>query len=128
MIPHYTAAALAQKNRRLANPASIGSLPTSAIQEDHNSVGWSAGLKLRRLTGNVARILAVEATCAAQALDLRRPLTPGEVTGAVLERIRRVIPLIDGDTFMAPHLEATEKLVKTGVLARAAEEAAGPLR
>jgi histidine ammonia-lyase len=127
MIAHCTAAALAEENRRLANSASIGSLPTSAMQEDHNSMGWSAGLKLRRLTRNVARILAVEAACAAQTLDLRRPLTPGEVTGAVQERIRRDIPFIDGDTFMAPHLEAAEKLVKIGVLARAAEEAAGRL-
>src|SRR5919202_210524 len=112
MIPHYTAAALAEENRRLAIPASTGSLPTSAMQEDHNSMGWSAGLKFRRLIDNVSRILAVEAVCAAQGLDLRWPLTPGRVTGAVLERIREEIPFINVDVFMAPHLEAAEKLVK----------------
>jgi histidine ammonia-lyase len=128
MIPHYTAAALAEENRRLANPASTGSLPTSAMQEDHNSMGWSAGLKLHRLIENVSRILAVEAACAAQGLDLRRPLTPGRVTGAVLERIREEIPFIDADAFMAPHLEEAEKLVKSGTLVRAAEESSGPLR
>ena len=128
MIPHYTAAALAEENRRLASPASTGSLPTSAMQEDHNSMGWSAGLKLRRLIANVTRILAIEAACAAQGLDLRRPLTPGRVTGAVLERIREQIPFIDADAFMAPYLEAAEGMVRSGALVAAAEETAGPLR
>ena len=127
MIPHYTAAALAEENRRLANPASTGSLPTSATQEDHNSMGWSAGLKLRRLVENVSRILAVEAACAAQALDLRRPLTPGLVTGAVLERIRQEVPFIEEDTFLAPHLQAAEGMVRSGALLAAAEQKVGPL-
>ena len=127
MIPHYTAASLAEENRRLANPASTGSLPTSATQEDHNSMGWSAGLKLRRLVENVSRILAVEAACAAQALDLRRPLTPGRVTGAVLGRIRQEVPFIDADVFMAPHLQAAENMVRSGALVAAAEQSLGPL-
>ncbi|HEX5913732.1 MAG TPA: aromatic amino acid lyase, partial [Rubrobacter sp.] len=127
MIPHYTAASLAEENRRLANPASTGSLPTSAMQEDHNSMGWSAGRKLRRLLGNVASILAVEAACAAQALDLRSPLQPGSATSAVLERIRRDIPFVERDTFMAPHLEAAERLVGSGALVEAAAQAIGPL-
>jgi len=127
MIPHYTAAALAEENRRLANPASTGSLPTSAMQEDHNSMGWSAGRKLRRLLGNVCRILAVEAACAAQALDLRSPLQPGYATSTVLARIRRDIPFIQEDTFMAPHLEAAERLVSSRALIEAAERATGPL-
>ena len=127
MIPHYTAASLAEENRRLANPASTGSLPTSAMQEDHNSMGWGAGRKLRRLLDNVRRILAVEAACAAQALDLRAPLRPGHATSSVLERIRRDIPFIESDTFMAPHLEAAERLVSTGTLIEAAERAMGPL-
>src|SRR5215211_7136618 len=127
MIPHYTAAALAEENRRLANPASTGSLPTSAMQEDHNSMGWSAGRKLRRLLDNVSTILAIEAACAAQALDLRAPLQPGHATNAVLERIRQDVPFIGSDTFMAPHLEAAESLVNTGALIAAAEQAIGPL-
>ena len=127
MIPHYTSAALAEENRRLAHPASTGSLPTSAMQEDHNSMGWSSGRKLRRLIGNVQRILAVEAACAAQALDLRRPLTPGRSTGAVLERMRLEIPFINEDTFMTPHLEAAEALVRSGALVDAAEDTLGPL-
>ena len=127
MIPHYTAASLAEENRRLANPASTGSLPTSAMQEDHNSMGWGAGRKLRRLLENVRRILAVEAACAAQALDFRTPLHPGHATGAVLERIRQDVPFIESDTFMAPHLEAAETLVSSGALVGAAELAIGPL-
>jgi len=127
MIPHYTAAALAEENRRLANPASTGSLPTSAMQEDHNSMGWSAGRKLRRLLDNVSTILAIEAACAGQALDLRAPLQPGHATNAVLERIRQDVPFIGSDTFMAPHLEAAESLVNTGAFIAAAEQAIGPL-
>jgi len=127
MIAHYTAAALAEENRRLANPASTGSLPTSANQEDHNSMGWAAGRKLRRLLANVSRILAVEALCAAQALDLRAPLEPAPATAAVLARIRRDVPFITQDTFMAPHLETATDLVTIGALPEAAERAAGPL-
>ncbi len=127
MIPHYTAAALAEENRRLANPASTGSLPTSAMQEDHNSMGWSAGRKLRRVVENVSRILAVEAACAAQALDLRRPLTPGLVTGAVVEHIRQEVPFIDEDAFLSPYLQAAEGMVRSGALLAAAEETIGPL-
>ena len=76
MIPHYTAASLAEENRRLATPASVGSLPTSAMQEDHNSLGWNAGRKLRQVLENLRTILAIEALCAAQALELRSPLPP----------------------------------------------------
>jgi histidine ammonia-lyase len=127
MIPHYSAASLAEENRRLAVPASVGSLPTSAMQEDHNSLGWSAGRKLRRVLENVARILAVEALCAAQALELRAPLRPGPATGAVLRRVRREVPFKEEDSFLAPEMVATEDLVRSGELAQAAEEAVGRL-
>jgi histidine ammonia-lyase len=128
MIPHYAAAALAEENRRLANPASTGSLSTSAMQEDHNSMGWGAGRKLSRLLDNVASILAVEAACAAQALDLRAPLQPGDATSAVLARIRDDLPFVEEDTFMSPHLQAAEELLKTRALLDAAEAVVGPLR
>jgi histidine ammonia-lyase len=127
MITHYTAAALAEENRRLANPASTGSLPTSANQEDHNSMGWSAGRKLRRLLENVRRILAVEALCAAQAFDLRDPLQPAPATTSVLARIRQDVPFISEDAFMTPHLQTATELVSTGALVQAAERIAGPL-
>src|ERR671914_599094 len=120
MVSHYTAASLAEENRRLATPASVGSLPTSAMQEDHNSLGWSAGRKLRRVLENVARILAVEALCAAQALELRAPLTPGPATGAVVKRIRREVPFMEKDRFLVPDLRRAEELVRSGELARSA--------
>jgi histidine ammonia-lyase len=127
MIPHYTAASLAEENRRLAAPASVGSLPASAMQEDHNSLGWSAGRKLRRVLENLARILAVEALCAAQALELRAPLLPGPATNMVLRRIRREVSFREEDRFLAPDLTVAEGLVRTGELVRAATEAVGGL-
>jgi histidine ammonia-lyase len=127
MIPHYTAASLAEENRRLAAPASVGSLPASAMQEDHNSLGWSAGRKLRRVLENLARILAVEALCAAQALELRAPLIPGPATNVVLRRIRREVSFREEDRFVAPDLTVAEGQVRTGELVRAATEAVGGL-
>jgi histidine ammonia-lyase len=127
MIPHYTAASLAEENRRLSVPASVGSLPTSAMQEDHNSLGWSAGRKLRHVLENVARILAIEALCAAQAVELRAPQKPGPATSAFLRRIRREVPLRESDSFLAPDLKIAEKLVRGGELVRVADEAAGAL-
>jgi histidine ammonia-lyase len=122
MVAQYTAASLAEENRRLANPASTGSLPTSAMQEDHVSMGWSAGLKLRRVLLNLTCILAIEAVCAAQALDLRSPLEPSAATGAVRERIRREVPFVERDRFLASHLATAEVLVRSGALVEAAEE------
>jgi histidine ammonia-lyase len=117
MIAHYTAASLAEENRRLAVPASVGSLPTSAMQEDHNSMGWSAGRKLRKVLENLTGILAVEALCAAQALDLRSPLQPALATSAALRCVRERIPFMEHDRFVAEDLRAARKLVGTGALA-----------
>jgi histidine ammonia-lyase len=127
MISHYAAASLAEENRRLAVPASVGSLPTSAMQEDHNSLGWSAGRKLGRVLENLACILAVEALCAAQALELRAPLEPGPATGAALRRVRREVPFREKDDFLAPVLHSARELVRSGRLAQAAGEAVGGL-
>ena len=77
MIAQYTQAAMVAENRRLAAPARVDSLPTSAMQEDHVSMGWGAARKLRTVVANLRRILAVELTCAARGLDLRAPLAPG---------------------------------------------------
>ena len=127
MIAHYTAASLAEENRRLAVPASVGSLPASAMQEDHNSMGWSAGRKLRTILQNLGRILAVEALCAAQALELRTPLRPGPASQSVLNRIRREVAFMEKDRFLAPDLERAEHLVRSGALVRSASEAIGVL-
>ena len=93
MIAQYTQAALVAENRRLAAPASVGSIPTSAMQEDHVSMGWGAARRLRPMLANLARILAVELACAARGLELRAPLAPGAGTarraGAAARRRRR---------------------------------------
>jgi hypothetical protein len=88
MIAHYTQAAMVSENRRLAVPASVDTMATSAMQEDHVSMGWNAARKLRAAIDNLARILAVELTCAARAIDLRAPLQPGPGTAAALAAIR----------------------------------------
>jgi histidine ammonia-lyase len=115
MIAQYTQASLVAENRRLASPASVGSLPTSAMQEDHVSMGWSAARKLRTALGNLARILAVELTCAARGLDLRAPLEPGAGTGAALAAVRERIAGPGADRVVAPDLAAAEELVWSGL-------------
>jgi histidine ammonia-lyase len=129
MIAQYTQAAMVAENRRLAAPAGVDSLPTSAMQEDHVSMGWAAARKLRAALANLRRVLAVEAACAARGLELRTPLEPGAGTGAVLAAIRAAgVPGHGPDRHLAPELEAVERLVATGELVRAAEGAIGELR
>src|SRR5512132_1079501 len=127
MLTQYTAAALVAECKVLAHPASVDSIPTSGNQEDHVSMGWTAGLKLRRVTANVRRALAIEALCAAQAIDLRAPLRPGAAVAAVLDRVRERVPALDSDRYLAPDLAALERLVADGTLVAAAEEVVGPL-
>jgi histidine ammonia-lyase len=117
------------ENRRLAAPAGVDSLPTSAMQEDHVSMGWGAARKLRVALDNLRRILAVEAACAARGLELRAPLQPGAGTGAVVAAIRSAGVAGPGaDRHLAPELEVVERLVAGGELVRAAEDAIGELR
>ena len=80
MIAQYTAAALVAENKRLAVPASVDSIPTSAMQEDHVSMGWAAARKLRVVVANLRSIVAVELVTAARAIDLRAPLAPSPAT------------------------------------------------
>jgi histidine ammonia-lyase len=127
MIAHYTQAAMVAENRRLAAPASVDSLPTSAMQEDHVSMGWGAARKLRRSLDNLRRILAVELTCAARGLDLRSPLRPSPATGAALAVLREHVPGPGGDRHLTPELAAAEALVASGALVAAAESAVGTL-
>jgi histidine ammonia-lyase len=127
MLAQYTQAALVAENRRLAAPASVGSLPTSAMQEDHVSMGWSAARKLRIAVRNLGRILAVELTCAAHALDLRAPLEPAAGTRAALAAARERIAPPGPDRWLAPDLEAAEELVITGGIRDAVEAAVGAM-
>jgi histidine ammonia-lyase len=127
MLAHYTVAAMVAENRRLAVPASTDSLPTSAMQEDHVSMGWGAARKLRALVANLGRILAVELTCAARALDLRAPLEPGPGTGAARAALRGAVPGPGPDRWLAPELAEAEALVASGAVLEAVESAIGAL-
>jgi histidine ammonia-lyase len=128
MIAQYTAAAMVAENRRLAAPASVDSIPTSGMQEDHVSMGWSAARKLRRAVDGLERVLAVEILTAARALDQRAPLLPGPATGAVVRALRDNGVRGPGpDRFLAPEIEATVQLVHGGALLAAAEAVTGPL-
>ncbi len=128
MIAQYTQAAMVAENRRLAAPASVDSLPTSAMQEDHVSMGWGAARKLRLVVANLSRVVAVELCCAARALDLRAPLAPAPGTAAALAVLRSRVPGPGPDRYLAPELAAVESLVRSGSLLEAVEEAVGPLR
>ncbi|MCU1362039.1 MAG: histidine ammonia-lyase [Ilumatobacteraceae bacterium] len=127
MIAHYTQAAMAMDNQRLAVPASVQSLPTSAMQEDHVSNGWAAARKLRRSVDNLRRVLAVELVCAAAALDLRAPLAPSVATGAALAVLREQVAGPGPDRWLSPDLRAAEALLADGSVLSAVESAIGPL-
>ena len=120
MIAHYTQAAMVMENRRLAVPASVDTLPTSALQEDHVSMGWAAARKLRVSVSNYQRILGVELSCAARALDLRSPLQPSPVSAAVVAAVREVASGPGPDRWLAPELSAVTELVATGAVLDAA--------
>ena len=127
MIAQYTAAALVAENRRLAQPASVDSIPTSGMQEDHVSMGWGAALKLRQLLDNLSQVLGIEVVCAARAVDLRAPLAPAAATAAVRDLLRERVPGPGPDRFLAPELEAAAGLVRSGAILERAAAAAGGL-
>jgi histidine ammonia-lyase len=127
MIGQYTQAAIVSELKRLAVPASVDSIPSSAMQEDHVSMGWNAGRKLRRAIDGLGRVLAVELLTAARALDLRAPLEPAAGTGAVRDAIRAHVPGPGTDRYLAPEIEAVVQLVRDGIIVEAAESAVGPL-
>jgi histidine ammonia-lyase len=127
MIPHYAQAAMVAENRRLAAPAGVDSLPTSAMQEDHVSMGWGAARKLRASLANLTRIVAVELACAARGLDLRRPLSPAPGTAAARDAIRAALAGPGPDRFLAPELADAERLVADGAVLAAVTDAIGEL-
>jgi histidine ammonia-lyase len=122
MLLQYTAAALASENKGLAHPASVDSIPTSANQEDHVSMGPIAGRQARTVVEHVERIVAIELLCAARALDLRLVALPGTAPGigvaAAHAAIREVVRPWDGDREPGPDIEAVTVLVRDGSLAR----------
>jgi histidine ammonia-lyase len=112
MIAQYTQAGLVSENKRLSVPASVDSIPSSAMQEDHVSMGWHAGRKLRKVVDNLRRVVAIELVTAARALDMRAPLKPAPITGALLAKLRKQVPGVGPDRFLAPELEAAERLLR----------------
>jgi histidine ammonia-lyase len=127
MIAHYTQAAMVAENRRRAAPASVDSLPTSAMQEDHVSMGWGAARKLRGTVANLTGILAVELVCAARGIELRAPLPPAAGTAAALAAVRERLAGPGPDRELAPELAAAEGLVRGGALLAAVEAQIGAL-
>jgi histidine ammonia-lyase len=121
MIAQYTQAAVVSELKRLAVPASVDSIPSSAMQEDHVSMGWSAARKLRRAVDGLCRVLAIELLTAARAIELRAPDRPAPATGAVIEALRASVPGPGPDRFLAPDIEAAVGFVQTGAAVSAAE-------
>ncbi len=127
MIAQYTAAGIVSELKRLAAPASVDSIPSSAMQEDHVSMGWHAARKLRRAVDGLSRVLAVEVLTAARGIDLRAPLRPGPGTGAAVAALREVVDGPGPDRLLSPEIEATVDLVASGRLRAAVEAAVGGL-
>jgi histidine ammonia-lyase len=128
MIAHYTQAAMVAENRRLAAPASVDSLPTSAMQEDHVSMGWGAARKLRRSVANLGRIIACEAVCAARGIELRHPVAPAAPTAAAVAALRDAgVGGVGPDRWLSPELASAEALVMSGGLLAAVERVTGAL-
>ena len=127
MIAQYTAAAIVSEMKRLAAPASVDSIPSSAMQEDHVSMGWSGARKLRRSVDGLTRVLAVELLTAARGIQLRAPLEPSAATGAVINALRETTAAPGVDRFLAPEIEAAVQFVAAGGALRAVESVTGPL-
>jgi histidine ammonia-lyase len=128
MIAQYTQAAIVSELKRLAVPASVDSIPSSAMQEDHVSMGWSAARKLRRAVDGLTRVVAIEVLTAARALDMRAPLEPSPATAAVLALLRRSVPGPGPDRHLSPEIEHAVDLVRTGAVVAAVENTIGELR
>ena len=111
MIAQYTQAALVSECKRLAAPASVDSIPSSAMQEDHVSMGWSAARKLRRSIEHLRQVLAIELVTASRAIEQRAPLAPAPVSAAVIDALRVFVPGNGGDRFLAPELAEAARFV-----------------
>ena len=131
MIAQYTAAGIVSELKRLASPASVDSIPSSAMQEDHVSMGWAGARKLRRAVDGLARVLAIETLTATRGIQLRAPLTPGPVAAAVIAALTDEAGQTAGmpgrDRYLSPEIERAVALVKSGAVRDAAARAAGSL-
>ncbi len=128
MIAQYTAAGIVSELKRLAVPASVDSIPSSAMQEDHVSMGWAAARKLRTSIDGLTRVLAIEIMTASRALDLRAPLLPGPATASVVAEVRRDVAGPGADRYLSPEIEAMVDAVSSGRLLNALRPTIGTLR
>lgn len=127
MIPHYTAAAIVSENKVLAHPSSVDSIPTSAGQEDHVSMGGYAARKGLQILENAKRVIAIELLCAAQGLEFSLPMKPGAGTAAAYHAVRERIPFVSEDRFMQPLLLESVKMAEDGSVLEAVEQEIGAL-
>ncbi|MCC7053475.1 MAG: histidine ammonia-lyase [Gemmatimonadaceae bacterium] len=127
MISQYTAASLVSENKVLAHPASVDSIPTSANQEDHVSMGTTSARQCAMILENATWVVAIELLNAAQGLDFHQPLRPGPGVGAARDAIRAVVPPLESDRVLTPDLEAVRTIMADGTLRRAVEAAIGAL-
>jgi histidine ammonia-lyase len=128
MIPQYVAASLVSENKSLCHPASVDSIPTSAGQEDHVSMGNAAGLKAWQVVANAERVLAIELLAGAQAVEFLAPLEPGPGARAAHEAVRSLSPRVSDDRPLTSDIEATAGAIRDGSLVAAVEAAAGEVR
>lgn len=120
MIAQYTQAAIVSELKRLAVPASVDSIPSSAMQEDHVSMGWGAARKLRRAIDGLGRVIAIELLTSTRAMDMRAPVEPGPVGAAVRAQLRTAVEGPATDRYLAPEIEAAHRMVLDGSLRRVA--------
>ncbi len=128
MILQVTAAALASENKALSHPASVDSIPTSANQEDHVSMGVTAARKTREVASNLAHILGIELLAASQALEFRRPLTSSTSLEAVHSCLRERVPPYERDRVSYPDIAAARELVVTGAVLAAVKNVSGEVQ
>ena len=128
MIPQYVAASLVSENKVLCHPASVDSIPTSAGQEDHVSMGNASALKAWRVLDNVERALAIELLAGAQAVEFLAPLEPGVGVRAARAHVRSLSERLHDDRPLAADIERVAESIRDGSLLGAVEDAVGPLR
>jgi histidine ammonia-lyase len=128
MLAQYTAAALVADCRRLATPASVDNIPTSAMQEDHVSMGWAAARKLRRVVADAMQVVAIEVMTAARAIELRQPRRPAPATATVIRGLRQTVPGMGPDRYLAPEIDRATDLVRSGKIRAWAESETGALQ
>jgi histidine ammonia-lyase len=127
MMAQVTAAALVSENKVLAHPASVDSIPTSADQEDHVSMGMHAACKVVEILQNLEYVLAIELLCGVQALDMRAPLKPANITSAVRDLLREQVAYWGEDRLMHTDIETARALLRSGCMVEIVEAACGPL-